>query len=329
MDTVVAKLLESDEPAIRYKARCLFLKESPDSTAMQALQEEVRTCERVKQLLSERNMDGRLPYHPYTKWVGAHWVLTILADLEYPKGDPDLIPLREQVYGYFFSGTHEKPIHKRHIIHSKGLIRACASIEGNAILSLLKLGLADELTDYLAEIVLGWRWPDGGWNCDRKPQASHSSFHETLIPLRALNLYATQSGDPRVRRAVNEGAEVFLKRGLFRRVTDGEVIDPHFIELHYPYYWHYNILYGLKVMGEIGCLGDPRCREALDLLESKRLPDRGYPAERRYYSVTHRNVSNRSLVDWGGTSSSKMNEWITLEALAVLTAAGRFKPIPA
>ncbi|HAL16612.1 MAG TPA: hypothetical protein DCP32_07655 [Anaerolineaceae bacterium] len=329
METVVTKLLESDEPAIHYKARCLLVKEEPDSPAMQALQEEIRTCERVKQLLSERNVDGRLPYHPYTKWVGAHWVLTILADLEYPKGDVDLIPLREQVYGYFFSGAREKPIHKRHIIHSKGLIRACASIEGNAILSLLKLGIADSLTDYLAEIVLGWRWPDGGWNCDRKPQASHSSFHETLIPLRALNLYATQSGDSRVRQAVEEGAEVFLKRGLFRRLADGEVIDPHFIELHYPYYWHYNILYGLKVMGEIGCLGDPRCREALDLLESKRLPDGGYPAERRYYSVTHRNTSNRSLVDWGGTSSSKMNEWITVETLAVLTAAGRFKPIPA
>jgi len=293
---------------------------------LHALQEEIRTCERVKQLLSERNADGRLPYHPYTKWVGAHWVLTILADLDYPKGDVDLIPLREQVYGYFFSGTREKPIHKRHIIHSKGLIRACASIEGNAILSLLKLDLADGLTDYLAEIVLGWRWPDGGWNCDRKPQASHSSFHETLIPLRALNLYATQSGDSRVRQAVEEGAEVFLKRGLFRRLTDGEVIDPHFIHLHYPYYWHYNILYGLKVMGEIGCLGDPRCREALDLLESKRLPDGGYPAERRYYTVTHRNTSNRSLVNWGETSSSKMNEWITVETLAVLTAAGRFKP---
>ena len=329
METVVTKLLESNEPAVRYKARCLLLKESPDSPALHALQEEIRTCERVKQLLSERNGDGRLPYHPYTKWVGAHWMLAILADLDYPKGDTDLIPLREQVYGYFFSGTHEKPIHKRHIIHSKGLIRACASIEGNAILSLLKLGLADELTDYLAEIVLGWRWPDGGWNCDRKPQASHSSFHETLIPLRALNLYAAQSGDPCMRKAVDEGAEVFLKRGLFRRVTDGEVIDPHFIELHYPYYWHYNILYGLKVMGEIGCLGDPRCREALDVLESKRLPDGGYPAERRYYSVTLRNVSNRSLVDWGGTSSSKMNEWITMETLAVLTAAGRFNPLPA
>lgn len=326
MDPVVGKLLESDEPAIRYKTRCLILKEDPASIAMQALQADIRTCERVQMLLSERNAEGRLPYHPYTKWVGAHWVLTALADLDYPNGDLSLVPLREQVYGYFFSGTREKPSHKRNIIHSKGLVRACASIEGNAILSLLKLSLADGLTEHLAEIVLGWRWPDGGWNCDRKPQASHSSFHETLIPLRALNLYAGKSGDPRVRLAVDDGAEVFLKRGLFRRLTDGEVIDPHFIELHFPYYWHYNILYGLKVMGEIGRLGDPRCGEALELLESKRLPDGGYPAERRYYTVTNRNTSNRSLVNWGGTSSIKMNEWITVETLAVLTAAGRFVP---
>ena len=54
------------------------------------------------------------------------------------------------------------------------------------------------------------------------------------------------------------------------------------VRLHYPCYWHYDLLAGLKVMAEAGFIGDPRCREALDLLESKRLPGGGFPAEARY-----------------------------------------------
>jgi hypothetical protein len=42
----------------------------------------------------------------------------------------------------------------------------------------------------------------------------------------------------------------------------------------------------LRVMAETGHLEDPRCGPALDLLEQKRLPDGGWPAESRYYSVS-------------------------------------------
>ena len=77
-------------------------------------------------------------------------------------------------------------------------------------------------------------------------------------------------------------------------------------------------------MAELGCIDDPRCQEALDMIESKRLPDGGFPAERRYYTVTDHPSGNRSLVNWGGTSIKKSNEWITVDALSVLTAAGRF-----
>lgn len=326
MQQIVAKLLDSNEPSVKYLTRKSILRQNPADPSMQSLQQEIRGSERIRHLLSERNAEGQLPYHPYTKWVGAHWVLSVLADLEYPPGDQDLVPLREQVYGYFFSGTRENPTHKRRIILSKGLVRACASIEGNAIHALLKLGLADSLTEHLAQIVLGWRWPDGGWNCDRKPKASHSSFHESLIPLRALNLYARESGDSRIRKVVEESAEVFLQRRMFRRLSDNEVIDPNFILLHYPYYWHYNILFGLKVMAEIGCIDDRRCAEALDLIESKRLPDGGFPAEKRFYTVTDRLTVNRSLVNCGGTSIKNSNDWITVETLGVLTAAGRYSP---
>ena len=90
----------------------------------------------------------------------------------------------------------------------------------------------------------------------------------------------------------------------------------------------YGILPGLKVIAEAGCIGDPRCADALDLLESKRLPDGGFPAEVKHYRVTDKRSAtgcHASRVDWGGANKKRMNEFVTVEALAVLKAAGRLK----
>ena len=77
-------------------------------------------------------------------------------------------------------------------------------------------------------------------------------------------------------------------------------------------------------MAEAGFIGDARCKDALDLLESKRMPDGGFPAEKAYYRATKGMIgSGRSLVNWGGVSSRHLNEWVTVDALAVLRAAHR------
>ncbi len=71
-------------------------------------------------------------------------------------------------------------------------------------------------------------------------------------------------------------------------------------------------------MRETGHLEDERCEDVLKLLESKRLPDGGFPAEGKYYHVSNREVSLRSLVDWGVTSKTCMNEFVTVDALGIL-----------
>ena len=102
-------------------------------------------------------------------------------------------------------------------------------------------------------------------------------------------------------------------------------MNPEFLSLHYPCYWRYDILFALKVMSEAGFITDPRCAEALELLESKRLPDGGWPAEVRFYSLT-KGAGSYDRVDWGGVSRKQMNEWVTADALTVLAAAGRIYP---
>jgi hypothetical protein len=289
-----------------------------ESAEIKKIQEEIRKSTRVKLLLSERRKDGKIPFHPYRKWYGAHWVLATLADIGYPPSDKSLIPLREQVLAWLFSEEH-----KKHIKTIDGRTRRCASQEGNAFFSLLTLGLTDARTEELAERLVKWQWPDGGWNCDRDPKAVNSSFWESLIPLRALALHARLTGNKKSEEAARRTSEVFLKRRLYKRQKDGKVMVNEFMELHYPCYWRYDILFGLKAMAEAGFIGDKSCYDALELLESKRLPDGGFPAEKKYYRVTKKMAAGRSLVDWGGTSKKHMNEFVTADALYVLKKAGR------
>lgn len=315
---IVDKLLDSTEPAIRFKTLTEVLGTPVDDPKVARAQRAIRRSKRVVTLLGERDEDGRIPFHPYAKWRGAHWVLVMLGELDYPPVDKTLIPLREQVYAWLFGPSHTAGIRT-----IAGRVRRCASQEGNALWATLKLGLADERTDELARRLCAWQWPDGGWNCDKNPAASHSSFMESLIPMRALALFAEQNGDKNARVAAERTAEIMLKRRLYRREHGGAVIRHEFTQLHYPCYWHYDILFALKVMAEAGFIGDSRCADALDLLESKRLPDGGFPAEGQYYRTWGKPTTGYSAVDWGGTSKLRMNEWVSVNALAVLRAAGR------
>jgi len=244
-----------------------------------------------------------------------------LADLGYPPGDETLIPLRDQVLEWIASHEYETRLIRR---RKTGPVRIHGSVDGNAIFAILTLGLGDPRLDILIGHLLDYQWPDGGWNCDLKAKGATSSFDETLIPFRALALHARLTGNSDSRKAAQKAAEVFLSRRLCWRRSDGGVIRRGYIKLHYPCYWHYDLLFGLKVMAEAGFIGDARCKDALDLLESKRLSDGGFPAERAYYQATTRIVrSGCSLVSWGGVSSRHLNEWVTVDAMAALKASHR------
>jgi hypothetical protein len=336
---VVRALLTSGEPSIRWKTRVHVLRDDPESKPMRALREEICRSPRVRALLSRSDQLGNpgTARAVYYKWQGLHWVVASLADLGYPEGDEALNPIRDRLLEFWLGPTYfqEFEARTRADAYRRGGVPVmdgrhgrCASQQGNALYSLSLLGIGDERLDSLAERLLHWQWPDGGWNCDRNPTADTSSFMETRLPMLGLATYARQRKHTTAKRAAQRAGEVFLRRRLFRRVSDGRIINAEFALLHYPLYYHYDFLGGLKAMTQIGCIGDPRCAEALDLLERKRLPDGGWPAEKRFYHAPTKTsartmTSNADYVTWGVTSTKRMNEWVTVDALAVLQAAGR------
>lgn len=333
MSDAIHLLLNSEEPAVRAKVLINVLGLPEHDPAVIKAREAVRQSERVAKLLSLRDADGKIPGSPYAKFTGAHWVLSLLADMEYPPAGGNLVPLRDQMLNMWLSSSYlstrimeHEPARLRSspgVPVIDGRARRCASQHGNALYSILKLGLADERADQLADLLIRWQWPDGGWNCDRRPEARISSFMESLIPLRALALHGKITGSPRSLETAERASELFLRRKMFRRLSDGTTMDENFVKLHYPCYWHYDILFGLKVMAEAGFIQDSRCSEALDLLQAKQLADGGFPAEGKFDKPVERPETGGSLVTWGSVSKRKMNEFVSVDALAVLQAAGR------
>ncbi len=123
--------------------------------------------------------------------------------------------------------------------------------------------------------------------------------------------------------AARKAAEVFLKRRMFDIKPRRRWRKEDFLTLHYPCYWHYDILFGLRAMPEVGFIGDKRCSDVHDILERKQLSDGGFPAEKRYYQTTQKEKSGWSAVEWGNTRKNRMNEFATADALCVLKRTGR------
>jgi hypothetical protein len=86
-----------------------------------------------------------------------------------------------------------------------------------------------------------------------------------------------------VTEARRTGEEYLLERNLFRRKSTGDVVDHAYLELAFPYYWHYDVLRALEHFRRAGADRDPRLAEAVEVIRSKRQPngrwllERGFP----------------------------------------------------
>jgi hypothetical protein len=314
MDALTGDVVEwplgCDEPAIRHLTQRDLLGEPSSVDGARIL-----AGPAVSALLFGQEEDGGFGDDPYRKWTGAHWRLVALAELDAPADDPRVAAAAECVLGWISDDLRHR--HRE----VDGLPRAHASIHGNALGACTRLGLADDpRTQRLAEAILSWQWPDGGWNCSTKARGHRSSFHESHRTAWGLHEYAEATGHEGARAAASRTAELFLEHRVFRRSGTGEPIHPRWMKIVYPSYWHYDVLSGLTLLAQTGAAADARAADPLDHLEAQRRPDgRWQPQARWWQPPTSR--AKPDVVDWG--RPSQPSPMLTLTALRVLKAAGR------
>jgi len=322
--TLADSLCAHENPVVAHRARRLLAGESERSPALRKLRRAIGSSEMARRLLMALHGER---FNPYRKWQGPHWTLYSLAEIGFPAGDERLLPLRQRVLDWMFAPAFLKTPSTVVLPDQPERPRRCASMEGNTIWSQLVLGIVDdEHVPLLVDRLVAFQWPDGGWNCDKRPGARTSSVQETLLPLRGLAHWSRATGDERARRAAKRAAEFLLERRLLWRKRDGALIEPEWggpvDKVHYPIRF-YDVLSALLVMAEMGLVRDRRCQDALDLLERKRLADGTFPVEWTNVKKADRIETRGTYADWSTLHRKKGNPFVTVDALYVLREAGR------
>ena len=241
-------------------------------------------------LLSGQRRNGGFGVHPYSKWKGSHWRLVSLVELGLPRTSRAARAAANEVLAWIAKPTNPVVVAGRERLH--------ASMEANALRVCCRLGMArDARVRHLVEVLLRAQWPDGGWNCDVRPGARRSSFHETLTPILGLAEYHLATDDREALFAAQRGVELLLQHRVFR-ATSGEVIHPEWLNIHWPPYWHYDFFHGLRAIAVVGKLNDPRAGDALERLRSLRRADGTWRTGGHKYWRSL-GSSNVDAVDWG------------------------------
>ena len=125
-------------------------------------------------------------------------------------------------------------------------------------------------------------------------------------PMSAFAEIPPARRSPDVNAAIERGAEFFLERKLLH---EGHRF-PWWYWLRYPWHYFYDVLVGLDFMTALGYGEDPRMREALEHLLSKRRSD-------GRWALDHTNGDMRL------EPTRRPSKMITFLALRVLRRAGR------
>ena len=168
-------------------------------------------------------------------------------------------------------------------------------------------------TESLARRLIGEQLEDGGWNCEA-PQSTRSSFHTTICVLEGLLEYerafgATSEIAAEIAAARGRGEEYLLKRGLFRRLSTGEVANPEFLEFAFPPRYHYDVLRGLDYLRDAGVPPEARMSYAVRVVQSRQRPDGRWLLDGAYTEAIALPFSE---------SVGQPSRWNTLRALRVL-----------
>ncbi len=320
-------LLEHEDPPIRFHTLRDVLGRPPDDKSVREAKEKTRDYAPVRKILKARNGEGFWPpgetcYRP--KWTSTVWPLMLLGEMgldpdEGVKAACERFLDQHQLESGAFCCTSR---------HEKGKKWEEPCLTGNMLRTLLVFGYGEDPRvkkgiDWMPKLQL----KDGGWNCDYpEKKVKHSSFMSTIEPLWAYSEIPRSRWTRRMKRSVEQGSEFLLMHRIYKSDHHHWKHSlPFTTTLHFPMYYYYDALHGLRVLTKLGYGDDERVRDAVHLILSKRTPEGKWLLEGDWAREPEAKGNKRkALVDleelW------KPSKWVTLNCYRALAETGDLGP---
>ncbi len=253
-----------------------------------------------------RDMEG-------PKYSATRYVLHVLADLGMDRSDAR-VARAARLYFDRVSGPR---------FNEMGGKDSEVCCTGGDVRLALRLGFGEDprVARSLAWLIAAQK-NDGGWHC----WPSRTGTLDSWEALAAFAAVPDEERSPALRRAIDRGLEFYLQREL---MNEGVGAYAPWLRLHFPVYYHYDVLVGLDLVTSLGKAGDVRLTKALDWLERRRNPDGSWNLD-----ALHPDLENEADLQGMGTpffslgleAAGRPSRWITATALGVLRRAGRIGP---
>lgn len=261
--------------------------------------------------LHERNKKGHWGkgfYQP--KWTSTHYTLLDLRNLNV---SPACKPIRETLAHIF--NTEKATDGGIYPIGSRQTCDVC--VNGMALNYSSYFGVKEAELKSVIDFLLSEKMSDGGFNCQsNRSGAVHSSLHSTISVIEGMLEYERNGYRHRleeVKLARNSSEEFIMMHRLFKSDKTGIVINPEFINLHYPARWKYDILRALDYFQSARKPYDVRMDDALAILRQRMSKDGTWKLAAHYPGQRHFDMEE------AGAAS----RWNTLRALRVLRRYAR------
>ncbi len=301
-------LLAAETPSIRYQTRIDLLGAGPDDPAAAADRKAIMTGGPVPAIFARQTPAGHWENEQsyYTpKYTSSHWSLMVLAELWVDPADGRF----QRGVDFMLADTAGR-LQQRLAENNLGF----SCLWGNIMRYAFHAGRFD---DPRAAALVGYAVRDlGNGHCRCEINSGHACAWGVARTFWGLAALPAGRRSPEVESALTDGVEFLLSQ---HNLTDADYpvpengkISPYWFRLNFPLYYQADILFTLRVLGELDRLDHPGAQPALDWLEGQRS---------RQGRWRGRNPFGRR--GWGLGDRQETARWVSLQAARILKQAGR------
>ncbi|MHB1484409.1 MAG: prenyltransferase/squalene oxidase repeat-containing protein [Saccharofermentanales bacterium] len=320
-DKVIEWLLEDNYPSVEYLTLTSLLEKPHDDPSVVRARENIMDYGLVPKILEKQNADGSWgdPERFYNdKYTGTSWVLLLLAELA---ADPDDKRIRNACE--FILGNSQDPESGGFSYVRSGKTGAglpsgvVPCLTGNMVYSMVKLG---RISDPRVRSAIDWivriqRTDDAqgeapaGKMYERYEMCwgRHSCHMGVAKAFKALSAIPPECRSDDIDMKTGEMAEYFLKHHIYKKSHDlNDIARPGWLKSGFPLMYQTDVLELLGIFAGLK-IKDERLKDAINIIENKRMPDGRWKLENSFNGKTIVDIEKKGAP----------SKWITLKSMIV------------